>query len=170
MHQHVTIVPGDQLIIVNGEALRFLYPSPPFLHAIQWHEGRGYMEWTNDLNHPLSGPELYAEEVLPYVQLWEAEKARQAQLAAEAEAARLAEYNSTESRAARIRAERDQRITATDYLMASDYPLTDEERSLWAAYRQALRDITIQSGFPWGGADDPLCPWPDMPVKPLFIR
>lgn len=64
-----------------------------------------------------------------------------------------------------VRSERDRRISATDYLMALDYPLTDDEREPWRVYRQALRDITAQEGFPWegGGPDDAACPWP---VKP----
>lgn len=78
----VTVVPADRLIIVNGEALQFDYPAPPNLHALQWDGTAGHMEWTDDYNMALDAS-LYAEEVAPYVQLWEAEKAR---LVAEAEA------------------------------------------------------------------------------------
>lgn len=80
----VTVVPPDRLIIVNGEALQFDYPAPPNLHALQWDgtAQSGHMEWTDDYNMALDAS-LYAEEVAPYVQLWEAEKAR---LVAEAEA------------------------------------------------------------------------------------
>lgn len=63
-----------------------------------------------------------------------------------------------------VRRERDRRISATDYLMATDYPLSDEARSLVTAYRQALRDLPGQSGFPWSGPDDPACPWPAPPA------
>lgn len=66
----------------------------------------------------------------------------------------------TEKYAVAIREERDKRIAATDYLMAADYPLTDAARAGWAAYRQALRDIPAQPGFPWAGPGDPSCPWP----------
>lgn len=43
--------------------------------------------------------------------------------------------------------------------------LTDEQYQEWLGYRQALRDIPQQPGFPWDGPDDPACPWPDTPQK-----
>ena len=54
------------------------------------------MEWTDDINHPLA-PSDYEADVAPFVELWEAEKARIEEAAAPAEAARLAEYNSVEA-------------------------------------------------------------------------
>lgn len=167
MHQHVTVVPSDGLIIVDGEALRFDFSAPAGLHALQWHDGGGHTEWNAGPNQPLSDAQ-YAEDVAPYVALWEAEKARVEQEAEAAEAARLAEYDSPEARARRLRAERDKRIDATDYLMTPDYPLADEQRAAWTAYRQALRDLPEQPGFPWlgGGEDDTECPWPEVPAMP----
>lgn len=43
-----------------------------------------------------------------------------------------------------IRAERNSLLAETDYLALSDTTLSSD----MAAYRQALRDITSQSGFP----------------------
>ena len=54
----------------------------------------------------------------------------------------------TEELAAQARSQRDALIAATDYLMATDYPLTDEKRQELTVYRQALRDVPGQSGFP----------------------
>lgn len=54
----------------------------------------------------------------------------------------------TEELAAQARSRRDALIAATDYLMATDYPLTDEKRQELTVYRQALRDIPEQPGFP----------------------
>ena len=96
--------PGAELYIGNGEALRFAYTAPDTLHAIQWRDGQGHMEFADDLNHPISGSELYAEEVAPYVALWTAEKNRLAALAAEAAARSEAEYNSPEAAQARFTA------------------------------------------------------------------
>lgn len=60
-----------------------------------------------------------------------------------------------------IRAERDRRIAVTDYLLAADYPISADKLELVKAYRQALRDIPQQDGFPWSGEiDDPAIPWP----------
>ena len=96
MKQHVIVVPSDRLIIVDGTPLQFDFPAPEKLHAIQWRNGTGEMEWRDDINHPLT-PADYAEDVAPFVELWEAEKARLEEEAAAAEAARLAEYNSVEA-------------------------------------------------------------------------
>lgn len=67
-----------------------------------------------------------------------------------------------EELAARVRAERDRRITATDYLVMPDYPLDTDKLEEIKAYRQALRDLPQQPGFPWGGPDDPECTWPSL--------
>lgn len=47
-----------------------------------------------------------------------------------------------------MRRERDKRISATDYLLMTDYPISDVDLEAVKAYRQALRDITRQDGFP----------------------
>ena len=160
MKQHVTVVPSDRLVIIDGEALRFDFKAPEGVHAIQWHDGSGHVEWTGKNNTDLKETD-YEAQVTPFVTLWEAEKAR---LMAEAEAAgaeRLEKYNSEEARAGRIREERDRRIAGTDYLVAVDYPLTAEKLERVKTYRQALRDIPQQEGFPWSGeVDDPAIPWP----------
>ena len=160
MRTHVTVVPSDRLIIVDGTPLQFGFTAPANLHAVQWHEGRGEMEWTDDINHPLM-PGDYAEDVAPFVALWEAEKARLDEEAAAAEAARLVRYSSEEAKAERIREERDRRIAETDYLVATDYPLAADKMKSLKAYRQDLRDLPQQEGFPWSGeVDDPTIPWP----------
>lgn len=42
-----------------------------------------------------------------------------------------------------VRAERDRRLLASDWTQLPDVPLATKEA--WATYRQALRDITLQS-------------------------
>lgn len=54
----------------------------------------------------------------------------------------------TEEVAAQVRSQRDAMIAETDYLMMSDYPISAEDKALIETYRQALRDITEQEGFP----------------------
>ena len=97
------------------------------------------------------------------MELWKEEKARLEQAAAEAEAARLAEYNSEAARFERLRSERDQRLAATDYLLMPDYPLSDDQRTILQVYRQALRDLPSQEGAPWDGGGEET-PWPVMPA------
>lgn len=45
-----------------------------------------------------------------------------------------------------VRAERNARLTACDWTQLPDAPA---DTAAWAAYRQALRDVTAQVGFPW---------------------
>lgn len=121
MKQHVIVVPSDRLIIVDGTPLQFDFPVPENLHAIQWHNGTGEMEWRDDINHPLTLAD-YAEDVAPFVELWEAEKARLEDEAATAEAARLAEYNSVEATRGRKQEELANaftKATATAHLTCS---------------------------------------------------
>lgn len=47
-----------------------------------------------------------------------------------------------------VRAERDRKIAETDYLAMLDYPLSDEDKKKVMAYRQTLRDLPTQVGFP----------------------
>ena len=162
----VTVVPADRLVIVDGLALTFDFNAPKRMHALQWDGKQGHIEWLGSGDEPPHNEPLaadsYAGQVAPYVELWKEEKARLEQAAAEAEAARLAEYNSEEARFERLRSERDQRLAATDYLLMPDYPLSDDQRIILQVYRQALRDLPSQEGAPWdGGAED--TPWPEIP-------
>jgi hypothetical protein len=43
-----------------------------------------------------------------------------------------------------VRSERDAKLAATDWMALSDVTMTDA----WKTYRQALRDVPAQSGFP----------------------
>lgn len=155
----VTVVPSDSLIIVDGKALVFPFDAPANLHALQWRVDSGHTEWTDAPNKPLT-MEDYDDQVAPFVKLWQDEKTRQEQAAAEAEAARLAEYNSEAARFERLRSERDQRLAATDYLLMPDYPLSDDQRTILQVYRQALRDLPSQEGAPWDGGGEET-PWPE---------
>lgn len=49
---------------------------------------------------------------------------------------------------AEVRAKRDYLISQTDYLLQPDYPISAEDLEKVKAYRQALRDIPEQKGFP----------------------
>ena len=157
----VTVVPADNLIIVDGKALVFPFDAPTNLHALQWRGVTGHTEWTDAPNQKLAATD-YDEQVAPFVKIWQDEKARLEQAAAEAEAARLAEYNSEEARFERLRSERDQRLAATDYLLMPDYPLSDDQRTILQVYRQALRDLPSQEGAPWDGGGEST-PWPEIP-------
>lgn len=58
----------------------------------------------------------------------------------------IAEYEAQqqEAQAESMREKRDELLSRTDWMACSDVVMSDE----WKAYRQALRDIPQQSGFP----------------------
>ena len=96
MEKDVTIVPVDNVILVNGIHLQLDFKpieGHEQVHAIQWHSGKGVLEFAD-----YSGRDAdYETDFAPYVALWESEKAR---LDAEA-AAKEAEYNKLENVVAR---------------------------------------------------------------------
>lgn len=54
----------------------------------------------------------------------------------------------TDSKAASIRADRNARLAACDWTQLDDANLDNALRLEWRNYRQALRDISTQPGFP----------------------
>ena len=54
-------------------------------------------------------------------------------------------YKDTEQ-ANSVRADRNKRLTDTDWTQVDDAPV---DKAAWATYRQALRDVPNQTGFPW---------------------
>jgi len=55
-----------------------------------------------------------------------------------------------------VRAQRNEKLAATDWTQLTDAPVNS---ALWATYRQALRDVTSQAGFPWE------ITWPTQPTE-----
>lgn len=73
----VTVIPTDNVIMVDGKILQFSYETPANIHAIQWNGNKGYIEYTDSKhNKELSGEADYIVHILPYVDLWEMEKQR----------------------------------------------------------------------------------------------
>ena len=62
-----------------------------------------------------------------------------------------------EQMARQVRFQRDRLLTACDYYLMPDYPSTEEGLVEVKTYRQALRDITKQDGFPFDVV------WPSYP-------
>ena len=53
-----------------------------------------------------------------------------------------------------IRSDRDKRLSDTDWTQVADAPV---DKAVWATYRQALRDVPAQAGFPYD------ITWPEKP-------
>lgn len=61
------------------------------------------------------------------------------------------------------RSERDGRLSACDWTQSPDATLTANERARWREYRQQLRDVPQQPGFP-DSVD-----WPELPARDLIV-
>jgi len=72
--------------------------------------------------------------------------------AAEHEAAYKASKDAEQAKS--VRATRDAKLAECDWTQVADAPV---DKAVWATYRQALRDVTAQTGFPW------TVEWPTQP-------
>ena len=72
--------------------------------------------------------------------------------AAEQEVAYKASKDAEQAKS--VRATRGEKLADSDWTQVADAPV---DKAVWATYRQALRDITTQSEFPW------TITWPDAP-------
>jgi len=60
----------------------------------------------------------------------------------------------------RTREERNFLLAQSDWTQMPDATLTDQQKTAWQTYRQALRDITDHANFPYLADAD----WPTKPV------
>ena len=56
-----------------------------------------------------------------------------------------------------VRSTRNTKIAQCDWTQLDDTPITNAKKLEWATYRQALRDVPAQTGFPWD------ITWPEKP-------
>jgi len=73
--------------------------------------------------------------------------------AAQQEAAYKATKDAEQAKS--VRAERDAKLAASDWTQGKD--IAENISTAWATYRQALRDVPAQAGFPWNVT------WPTQP-------
>jgi hypothetical protein len=59
-----------------------------------------------------------------------------------------------DAQAAQVRTDRNSLLSASDWTQIADAPV---DKAVWATYRQSLRDISAQAGFPW------TVTWPEAP-------
>ena len=133
-------------ILHDGEACTVeFYDNVQASEAVDGVTGQKIPSWDFDKYAlPASfSPSLAAEIEADYT-TW-LQKAKDAEAAAEAQ---------------KVRDYRDNLLDTCDtvYCNAERWAaMTDEQRQAWTAYKQALRDVPIQSGFPY------TVNWPSMP-------
>lgn len=64
-----------------------------------------------------------------------------------------------EEQLAKLRSKRDVYLAQSDWTQGADSPLTEAQKTAWATYRQALRDITDT----YSSMDDDGFAWPTKP-------
>lgn len=141
----LTIIRDMGLVHVDGRGHDELDLSsvPADVHAVQWDGTSGEIEYvSNDTpNDSITSLPSWAQAIAN-----ERKAVIDAEIAEEekAKADAKAYAESTEGKANIARLERDELLAETDWTANSDVTMSAE----MAEYRQALRDITDQAGFP----------------------
>lgn len=139
----VSVVKSDKFVVVDGKAYGNLDMSsvPADVVAMQWYGTYGELEHAEvDGVKPPNTRVTSMDNFLPLVNAW--------QVAADAEANYVdpEPVITLEDKAKLARLDRDELLRACDWTQLNDIP--EATRLLWQPYRQALRDITLQAGFP----------------------
>lgn len=145
----------------TDHAMRGTIPSTPAPVTIEWMEANG-------VDPVFEGPQATGGTVYQYSQFAGIEQIdgkwftkyvlgpiftdNEEQTAAQQEAAYKARRDAEQGEG--IRRSRNQMLSETDWTQLEDSPVN---KTVWATYRQALRDISTQDGFPW------TVQWPEKP-------
>ena len=134
-------------LVENGQIVKYPYSATDLIRAnpqTSWPRGMlsdallasfGVVPVNGDV--PFCAPGQVADEVTPIFDgtQWNRQFVTRACTQAE-----------TDNQAAQVRSERDQKLVASDWTQVADAPV---DQTAWAAYRQELRDIPQQAGFPF---------------------
>ncbi|RFA31327.1 hypothetical protein CAI21_01480 [Alkalilimnicola ehrlichii] len=148
--QRFDAIKDDNTVGVDGV---FLHVNLDFLPDEIWsvhsQDGQPDIYYRDVWKHVYEDPDNLVGQCLD---AWNAEKARLEQERKQAEQAWL---NSWE----RIRAERDDRMRETDWMVLPDAPLTPAQQAAVKQYRQSLRDV------PQAFKEPLEVVWPDQPEE-----
>jgi hypothetical protein len=127
------------MVVVDGVTVGNLDLSscdiPTDVHALQWYSDHGELERVGGKNERLLALPKWA---IACTSVWQVAYDRH----------RNPPAPTPEQVEANARAWRDNLLAACDWTQLPDTQLTDSQKQLWAAYRQSLRDVTTQVGFP----------------------
>lgn len=141
----LTIIRDMGLVHVDGRGHDELDLSsvPADVHAVQWYGSNGEIEYvSNDVpNEAITSLPSWVESIAN-----ERKAVIDAEIAAEvkAEADAKAYAESTEGKSEAARYKRDSLLKEVDWSAGSDVVMSEA----MATYRQALRDVPQQAGFP----------------------
>lgn len=166
--QDLLIIRGEHVIIQSGERQnytdtranfekdggpRLTHKSVDYNRTIGscWIDGEAFQEL----------PNTEFEAILDNAQTYIDAKERRERVEQEREEAERVANMTDEEVASQVRAERNMKIAETDYYLMPDYPSNPQNLEELKVYRQVLRDVPKQKGFPRDVR------WPDVPK---FLR
>lgn len=143
----VAIVPIDNTvtidgIVINGVDLSFIDPA---VHAVQWYGTIGSVEY-KDITNNNSIRLTHQEEITDIAPFQMAIDA--ALLKKQEDELEKAVVITDAMLSDQAYSKRNSLLFQSDWTQLADNQLTQTEVNLWREYRQQLRDITSQSGFP----------------------
>lgn len=166
---YVTVVPPDNLILINGVSLSFQFPYESNVHALQWDNKKesGHIELDNGINEPLTDA-MFSEAVLPFIKFYAREQLENWDQIWQNYSNSLEYYNSKQGRMERLKTIRNQILQSTDYLVLPDVAASFPASilNIIYKYRELIRNIDRQEGAPWDGGG-PETPWPKAPLETL---
>lgn len=77
--QHVTVIPADRLIVVDGQPLTFMFSAPADLHALHWDGTTIAVERISpdgQMDNARYSAAAYDTQVAPFVIFWQTERDR----------------------------------------------------------------------------------------------
>ena len=148
MNSRITIInnfDGTADIMLDGESVENVPLTNNLddnIHAVQWYYDKGEAEYT-DHNEDIT-------DFSPYNKFMTDRQEELDRITQES-------LDNEPSEEEKDRKERDDLLASTDWIVIKHMEINKEIPTEWVEYRQALRDITLQSGFP-GNVDWPVKP------------
>ena len=136
-------------LIENGEITRYNIDFPAVVNGVRFTEGSTLQDALANGLYPIVGDEpshTDRERIAGPQYVFDGQQVNRVF---------TVEDIPDDEKAGQVRAERNDKLKGSDWTQGKDIP--DDVSSQWAIYRQALRDITAQSEFPWG------VQWPTQP-------
>ena len=101
MKAHITIIPEDSFMSVDGMSMNFELPSSENIHAIQWHSGKGELEYEDETPNLIFDSADYETILAPFLTAFELELQKREEERIAEEKRLEEEYNKPENVQAR---------------------------------------------------------------------
>lgn len=153
MKEHVTVIPADSIIIVNGLSYKCEFTVDEGVHALQWHNGAGELEvYENGIPSNVLITD-YDEQVKPFVDIWQAKydeiNTPVVPTLEEAREAKLSELNSAFDTAAQnahimssVGFEIDANEVANRNIEGLVLVMSDTDTTLFCDYNNEFHEVT----------------------------